>query len=453
MNVNYEKIDNVNAKIAIALVEDDYKAEVKKQLNELGRTRPIKGFRPGHVPFGMLKKFYGNQVTAQVVDRLVSRELNKYINDNKISLLGEPMLDKDTRVDIEHATDFEFKFDLGLAPEFDLTVGTDISVPYYNIQVSQEMIDRQNADYRKRFGKQVPGDEAADDSLIRGSLTELNEDGSDKDGGIAVEKTVLSPRYLKDDDEKAKFVGAHVGDAVVYNPFKAVDGNLTEMAALLEVDKEQADVKSDFRFTINEIMVNADAEMNQEFFDTVLGRDQASNEGEYFDKLKEMLAAQLKNDSNYRFSIDAQRVLRDCVGELELPDEFLKRFLLERNENIDEQKIDEEYPRTREQLVWQLIKEKVAHQFEVKIEEEDMMRFARFMAANQFAQYGMTNVPDDVIENYARKIMDDDKHRSDIAQRAFEDKVFATIKDNVTLDEKDVTLDEFNKLFETTAAE
>ena len=451
MNVNYEKIDNVNAKIAIAFVEDDYKDEVKKQLNELGRTRPIKGFRPGHVPFGMLKKFYGNQVTAQVVDRMVSRELNKYITDNKIALLGEPLLDKDTRVDIEHEKDFEFKFDLGLQPEFEITIGKDIKVPYYNIQVTQDMIDRQNADYRKRFGKQVPGEEAAEDSLVRGSLTELNEDGSDKDGGIKVEKTVLSPRYLKDNDEKAKFIGAKVGDAVVYNPFKAVEGNITEMAALLEVDKEQAEVKSDFRFNIDEIMVNADAEMDQEFFDNVLGRGQASDEGEYFEKLKEMIAAQLKNDSNYRFSLDVERVLREKVGELEMPDEFLKRFLIERDENVDAQKIDEEYPRAKQQLQWQLIKDRVARQFDVRIEEEDMMRFARFMAANQFAQYGMTNLPEDVIDNYAKKIMADEKYRSDIAQRAHEDKVFAAIKANVTLDEKDVTVDEFNKLFEAKA--
>lgn len=451
MNVNYEKIDNVNAKIAIAFVEDDYKDEVKKQLNELGRTRPIKGFRPGHVPFGMLKKFYGNQVTAQVVDRMVSRELNKYITDNKIALLGEPLLDKDTRVDIEHEKDFEFKFDLGLQPEFEITIGKDIKVPYYNIQVTQDMIDRQNADNRKRFGKQVPGEEAAEDSLVRGSLTELNEDGSDKDGGIKVEKTVLSPRYLKDNDEKAKFIGAKVGDAVVYNPFKAVEGNITEMAALLEVDKEQAEVKSDFRFNIDEIMVNADAEMDQEFFDNVLGRGQASDEGEYFEKLKEMIAAQLKNDSNYRFSLDVERVLREKVGELEMPDEFLKRFLIERDENVDAQKIDEEYPRAKQQLQWQLIKDRVARQFDVRIEEEDMMRFARFMAANQFAQYGMTNLPEDVIDNYAKKIMADDKYRSDIAQRAHEDKVFAAIKANVTLDEKDVTVDEFNKLFEAKA--
>lgn len=453
MNVNFEKVDNVNAKIAIALVEDDYKEEVKKKLNELGRTRPIKGFRPGHVPFGMLKKFYGNQVTAQVVDRLVSRELNKYIVDNKVPVLGEPLLEKDTRVDIEHEKDFEFKFVMGLAPEFEIAVGKDLKVPYYNIQVSQEMIDKQNAEMRKRYGKQVPGDVAADDSLVRGSLTELNDDGTDKQDGIAVERTVILPRYLKDEEAKNRFVGAKVGDAIVYNPYKAVDGNLTEMASLLEVDKEQADVRSDFRFTINEIMVNADAEMDQELFDNVLGKGVASDEGEYFEKLKEMLAAQLKNDSNYRFSLDAKQALMAKVGDLELPDEFLKRFLMERNENLDQEKMEQEYPRTREQLVWQLIRDRVAAQLEVKVEEEDLMRFARYMAANQFAQYGMTNLPDDVIENYAKKIIADEKNRNDIEQRAYEDKVFAAIKNNVKLDEKSVTVEEFNKLFETAAAE
>ena len=453
MNVTFEKIDNVNAKIAVALVADDYTDDVKKRLNELGRTRPIKGFRPGHVPFGMLKRFYGNQVTAQVVDRILGRELQKYIADNKIALLGEPLLDKDTRVDIEHETEFEFKFDLGLAPEFDLTVDKDIKVPYYNIQVTQEMIDKQNETFRKRYGKQVPGEEAGEDSLLRGSLTELNDDGTDKEGGIVVEKTVVSPQYLKSDDEKAKFVGAHVGDDVVYNPHKAVDGNITELAALFGVDKEQADVASDFRFTISEIMVNADAEMNQEFFDNVLGRGQAADEGEYFEKLKELIAGQLKNDSNYRFSLDVRQVLLNRVGELEMPDEFLKRFLLERNENADEQAIENEYPRTREQLQWHLVRGRVASQLEVRVEEEDLMRFARFVAANQFAQYGMTNLPDDVIENYAKKILADDRQRDDISERAFEDKVFAALKDHVTIDEKSVTVDEFNDLFKAHEAE
>ena len=448
MNVNFEKIDNVNATLTVSLVEDDYKAEVKKQLNELGRTRPIKGFRPGHVPAGLLQKYYGTQVLSQVVDRIVSREMSRYIVDNKVNVLGEPMLNKDTHVDLNKEKDFEFKFDLGVAPDFEVNLNKDVKVPYYNIQVSQDMIDKQNAEYRRRFGKQVAGEIAAEDSLVRGAMVELNEDGTEKEDGIKVERTVISPRYLKDDEQKAKFVGAKVNDCIVFNPYKGADGNLTELSSMLNVDKAQADVHSDFKMQLEEILVNQDAEMDQEFFDSVLGHDQAKNEGEYFNKLKELIAGQLKNDSNYRFTIDVEKVLRDQVGDLELPDEFLKRYLLARNEKSDEKSIEEEYPRTKSQLQWQLIKEKIAGQLQVKIDAEDKMRLARFIAAQQFAQYGMSNLPEDVIDNYAHKLLEDERYSSDIEYRAFEDKVFAAIKENVTLDEHDVTVEEFNKLFE-----
>lgn len=447
MNVKFEKIDNVNATLTVSFVEDDYKGEVKKQLNELGRTHPIKGFRPGHVPAAILQKYYGNQVLTQVVDRMVSHEMSKYIVDNKVNVLGEPMLDKDTRVDLNNDKNFEFKFNLGLAPEFDVKLSKDIKVPYYNIQVTQEMIDKQNAEYRSRYGRQVPGEQADEDSFIRGAMAELNEDGSVKEDGIKVERGVIVPRYLKDDEQKAKFIGAKINDNVVFNPYKAADGSAAELSAMLNIDKDKTEIHSDFQMQLEEILVKQEAEMNQEFFDAVLGHDQAKDEGEYFDKLKDMLAAQLKNDSNYRFTIDAENVIKGVVGELELPDEFLKRFLLAREEKSDEKKIEEDYPHTKSQLQWQLIKEKIARNLNVEINNDDKMRLARFLAAQQFAQYGMSNLPDDVIDNYAQKLLDDERYSEEINNRAFEDKVFAAIKDAVALDEHSVSVDEFNKLF------
>lgn len=448
MNVNFEKIDNVNAKLTISFVEEDYKNEVKKGLNEMGMRRPIKGFRPGHVPAAMLKKFYGSQVLSEVIDRKVSRALTQYIVDNKVDLLGEPMIDPETKVDLNTQTEFEFKFDLGLAPEFELKLDKRVKIPYYNIEVSQEMVENQDKSFRQRFGKQVPGKVAAEDSLLRGSLVELNEDGSEKEDGIKVESTVISPLYLKNDDEKKKFVGAKVNDAVVYNPNKSVDGNVTELSALLNVDKENADVKSDFKFNVTEILVNQEAEVNQELFDNALGKDQAKTEEEYLAKVKEMIAAQLKNDSNYRFTLDAERVLKHKVGELELPEAFLKRFLVARDENADAAKVEENFPKTKEQLQWHLIKEKVAKNYALKVEAEDKMRLARYFAAQQFAQYGMSNLPDDVIDNYAHKFLEDERYSDEINNRAMEDKVFAQIQNAVTLDEKNVTVEEFNKLFE-----
>jgi len=448
MNVNFEKIDNVNAKLTVSIVEEDYKSEVKKNLAEVGMKHPIKGFRPGHVPAGLLQKLYGEQVLGDVLDRMVGRAFSQYIVDNKIDLLGEPLASNENPIDLKAQKDFEFKFDLGLAPVFELKLDKRVKIPYYNITVSQEMVDNQDKSFRKRFGKQVPGETVTEDALLRGSLVELNEDGAEKEDGIKVEATILSPQYLKNEDEKKKFIGAKVNDDVVYNPNVAVDGNVTELASLLNVDKEAADVKSNFKFHINEVLVNEDAALDQDLFDAALGKDQAKNEEEYFAKVKEMLAAQLKNDSNYRFTIDAEKVLKNKVGALELPEEFLKRFLTLRDENNDAAKVEENFPQTKEQLTWHLIKEKIARDYALKVEVEDKMRLARYFAAQQFAQYGMGNMPEDVIDNYAHKILEDERYSNEITTRAMEDKIFAQIQNAVTLTNKEVTVEEFNKLFE-----
>lgn len=448
VKVDFEKIDNVNATLAITLEKADCEAEVKKQLKHLGQTRTIKGFRPGHVPMGFLKKMFGNEVLANVVDRKVSRALSDYVLDNKINILGEPMLSKDTKVDLNEQDVYSFKFDLGLAPEFEIKLDKRVKVPYYNIEVSEQMVQDQHASLRKRYAKQVDGEEVAMDSLLRGSLTELDEQGNPKEGGVEVETTVLSPQYLKDDDEKQKFIGKKIADDVVYNPFKAVDGNLTELASLFNVDKEEAEIKSDFRFRISSILVNEDAEVNQEFFDQVLGKDVAKTEEEYFEKLKEMIAGQLKNDSNYRFTIDAQEVLMKKVGKLEMPEAFLKRFIMARNHDLEESKVDEEMPRTADQLRWQLVKEKLAEQLDVKAEEEDINKMAKFYVANQFAQYGLGALPDDILDKYAKEQLENEDFHRQIVDRVFEDKLFAAIKNAVGINEKNVSVDEFNKLFE-----
>ncbi len=448
MNVTFDKKDNVNALLTVSLTPEDYLENEKKELLNISRKHPMKGFRPGHVPMSLLKKQYGIEVRSQVVDRMVGKALTDYIVNEKIDILGEPMLSADTRVDLNQDTNYEFKFDLGLAPEFELKLDKRVKIPYYNIKVTDEMVENQNASYKKRFGKQVPGEAAAEDSLLKGSMVELDENDAAKERGVSVDRTIISPQFLKNADEKAKFIGKKVGESIVFNPHTAADGNLTELAAMLNVDKSEADIKSNFKFNVEEILVNQDAEMDQELFDNVLGKDVAKTEEEYREKLREMISNQLKNDSNYRFTVDAERVLKKKVGNLELPEEFLKRFLQARSKEQDEKKFDEQFPQTLEQLKWQLIKEKVARTYDVKVELEDKLRLARFYAAQQFAQYGMTNLPDEVIDKYAHEFLEKREYSEEIQNRAFEDKVFAAIKANVGIDEKEVSVEEFNKLFE-----
>lgn len=447
MNINFEKSDQVNAVLTVAFVEDDYKNDVKKELSRLGQ-RPIKGFRPGHVPQAMLQKLFGPQAKAEVVDRLLSRALTEYIIDNKIAVLGEPMLQEGTEVDLKTMNEFEFKFDIGLAPEFELTVDKSLNIPYYNIEVTDEMVQKHCESYRKRFGKQVPGEQADEESMIKGDLVELDEQGNEKPDGIKAERSIVMPRYLAD-EQKQLFVGAKVGQEVTFNPSEAASGNAREVASMLNIENEEAEqVKSNFKMTITEIMVHQNAELDQEFFDNVLGKDVATNEQEFLGKLREVVAAQMTTDSNYRFTIDAEQALRKMAGDMPMPDEFLKRFLLTRNSENTPEKIEQEYPGARSQLQWQLIKDKAAQMLNVKVTDDDRMRLAKFMAAQQFAQYGMSNLPDNVIENYANKLMEDERYSSEIDARTFDDQFFAALKNAVTLDETTVNVEEFNKLFE-----
>lgn len=451
MNVTMEKNGNVGGIITVSLEEKDYQDKVAKDLKTIGQKHHIDGFRPGKVPAGLLKKMFGKQVLADVINRETVDALFKYIEDEKLSILGEPLAEDNQEVDFDKK-DFTSKFEVGLAPAFELNVDKSITVPYYKINVTDEMAQRQDEAFTRRFGSQVPGDEVNETALIKGSVAELNEDGSVKEGGIVAESTIVSMEYLGKTSEGEKFAGKKVGDKVVFNPAAASNGSDAEVASMLNIDKEQAaGVKSNFEFTIKEIIVLKPAEKNQEFFDMVFGKDEVKNEEEYATKLKEMIANQLMLDSNYRFTLDAQKVLMEKVGNLELPVEFLKKWLKKTNEKINDENVDAEYERMLPAAEWQLVKERIAKMFEVKVGDEDLKREAKMLAAQQFAQYGMTNVPDEYVEKYAEDFLKNKDYRQRLIEKSVDDKLFAAVKEAVTLDEKAVSVEEFNKLFEAEA--
>ncbi len=448
MNVEFTKLDNVNANITISLVEEDYKADFKKYLNELGRRHPVKGFRPGHVPATLLNKLFGPQAKSQVVDRKVSEALRQYILDNDVKVLGEPLLAEGTNVDLTAADEFSFTFNVGLEPEFELNVNEGISVPYYNIEVTDALIDEHIAVDRKNYGKQVPGEVSEEDSLLRGVLIQLDENGEVKEGGIRAERTVVCPARSADEAQKALLIGVHPGDVITINPVLFAGENHSLLESMLEIDSEAvANAAGEFRFEVSEVMVNQDAELNQEFFDMVMGKGVVTTEQEYRDKVREMIAAQFAADSNYRFGVDVRKVLSDTVGELELPEEFLKRYFLSVNEGVTAEQIAEDFDKSRDALRWQLIENRVREQLGVKLEAEDVTRVAHDISAAQLAQYGMHNAPVELVDNYAQRMMQDERMSSQIRERALERKIFDAVKQVVTIVEHNVSLEEFNKLF------
>ena len=447
MNVTINKIDAVNATITVSLEEKDYQDKVKKALRDINMTRPEPGFRPGKVPAGLIQKKYGKAVKYDVVNKEVTDALFNYIKDNEIQVLGNPVPATKEEFDLE-AADYTFTFNVGVAPEIDTHVNKDLTVPYYTIEVSDEMVDRQSDMYRNRYGAQVPGETVEPNALVKGVITELNEDGSIKEGGILNENGIVSPQYFKNDDQRAAFMDKKLGDVVKFNPWVACGESVVELSSMLNIDKEVAEnTKSEFNLEIKEIIVLRQAELNQEFFDNAVGKDKAHNEEEYRVALKEMIEKQLASDSNYRFSIDAKEAIQKAVGDIELPDAVLKEFLMQQDENLNEENIETEYQRIRPDLVWQLTREAIAKQLELKVEEQDILAVARMLAQSQFAQYGMTNLPDDVLDKYGRDILNDPKSREHVVNQAVDMKLYYAIRENVTIDNKTVSVQQFNELF------
>lgn len=447
MNVNYAKLDNVNGEVTVTIEEKDYADKVKKQLKEIGKNRPEPGFRPGHTPEGLLRKKYGTAVKYDIINQEVGEAVYNYLRDNNIRVLGNPVPVKDEQFNIEDA-DFTFRFKVGIAPEIDTHLNKDLHVPYYNIKVSDKMIDDESNALRRRMGKQVPGEQVEDNALVKGVLTELNEDGTVKEGGLVVEN-IVAPSYFKDKDQAALFECKKVGDEVVFNPSKTFDHSEVELASLLNIDRAETTAHhGDFRMEIKEIIVVKPAELDQEYFDMLFGKDKVHNEEEYRKAVKENIAARLKNDSFYRFTLDAKDAILKAVGDVELPDEVLKQYLIQANDGLDAARMEEVYPtEIRPTLVWQLVRDAIAEQLQIRVEEEDLLNLARQIARQELAKYGMTNLPDDMLDKYAHDIMNDKKFHENLWQNALENKLFRGIQATVTEDDKDVTVEEFNELF------
>lgn len=452
MNVSYTKLDNVTGELVVTLEEKDYAEKVKKTLKQIAKNRPEPGFRVGHTPMSLLEKKYGKQVKYEAINEEVGEAVYNYIKENKLNVLGNPMPQTDENFNLDN-TEFTFRFKLGLAPEITTHVDKDMHIPYYTIEVSDEMIDRQSEQFRQRFGEQIKGDEIDDNAVVKGVITELDENGNVKEGGIVVENGIVAPRHFASDEQKALFEGHKLGDEIIFNPAATCDGNEVELSSMLNIPREQtAEHKGNFRFDVKEIIVLKPAELNQDFFDKVFGKDAVHNEEEYRQAVRNLLAGQLKADSNFRFSIDAKDVILKAVGEIELPKEILVSYLMQQNENLTREDAEKQFEAMRGDLDWQLVRDAVAAQLGVVVEEEELRNVAKMMAQQQFAQYGMANVPEEALNKYADDILKDQKARRQVAEQAADMKIYGAIREAVTVDDKTVTVEEFNALFKAPEA-
>lgn len=446
MNVTFEKIDDVNGIVTVELQAADYADKVKKALKSIAKNRPEPGFRPGHTPAGLIQKKYGEAVKYDEVNKATSEAIYNYIKDNNLQVLGNPVPEADEKFDIKN-DDFTFKFRVGLAPEISDPVNKDLKVPYYNIEVTDEMVEEQDKNLRRRFGKQESGDTVDATAVVKGIITELNEDGTPKEGGIVVENGIVAPERFTSDGQKELFIGKKVGDKFIFNPAETCSDNEVELASMLHVDKADAlNHKGNFQFEVTDCIVLKPAEPGQEYYDQLFGKDNVKDEEGYKKGVKEMIEAQLHNDSDFRFTIDSKDAILKAAGELTLPDAVLKDYLMQANETLNADNVEAEYAKARPALVWQLISNKVAEDLKVEVTPEDVTELAKAIARNQFAQYGMPNVPDDLLEKYAAEIANG-QQAEQVRRQAFDTKLYQAIKNAVTLEEKSVSVEDFNKLF------
>lgn len=450
MDITLENVDQVSAVITVKMQKADYEEKVKKSLKNIRGKVGMHGFRPGKVPAGLVAKMYGTQVKAEEVDKLLSESVSKYIADNKLRMLGNPLPAENHKPqDLEKQDDFEFSFDLALAPEIHIELSADDKVPYYNIEVTDEKVSEHMDRMARQAGQHVSADTYADNDLVRGKLTEQSESGTPKEDGIVVEKASLMPKFFKDDEQKSRFENAKAGDVLTLELGKAYADNEAELASLLHIDKEKvSEHNGTYTFEIAEISRFQPAEINQELFDRYYGKDVVKSEEEFKEKIRTFLREQFDEESNYKFLIDLKAYMEQKVGDLKFPETLLKRIMLNNSTDHDEKKVEENFDKSIDALKWSLIKNELAEQLEIKITDETLLSAAKDMARMQFAQYGMSNIPEEYINNYAHEMLKKEEQVRQLAEQCVEREIGKKIRDRITLDTKNVTLEDFNKLFE-----
>ena len=449
MNVSMQNVDKVSALLTVNIEKADYQEKVEKVLKKYRQQANIPGFRKGMVPMSLIKKQFGKSVMAEEVDKLMQEKVNEYIRENKVNMLGMPLPNEEKMqvIDFDTQENFEFVFDIALAPEFKAEITEQDTLDFYTIAVSDEMVNSQVDMYAQRAAKYEKVEEYADRDMVKGLLAELDENGNTKEGGIQVEGAVMMPSYMKNDEQKAIFVTAKVNDVLVFNPNAAFEGNEAELSSLLKIKREEvAEMKSNFSFQVEEITRAVPAALDQALFDQVFGEGAVSSEEEFRGKIKEGIAAQFMADSNYKFLLDARTYLMNKVGKLEFPDALLKKIMLLNNEDKGESFVEENYEKSLEELTWHLIKEQLVEAFGIKVEQADILEMAKENTRMQFAQYGMMSIPEEMLENYAKEMLKKKENVEGLVNRAVENKLAAALKDKATLNNKEVSMEEFNNL-------
>lgn len=448
MNISLENPEKVSGVLTLVVEEADFAGDVEKQLKDYRKKANVPGFRPGQAPMGMIKRQVGAQVKVDVINRLVGEKLYDYVRENKINMLGEPMPHLgEEPVDLDAAAPYTLKFDIAIAPEFKAELTKKDTIVYYDITTDDAIVDKQIEAFASRSGSYQKVDEYQDNDMIKGDIRELNEDGSAKEGGITVSQASMLPNYIKVDDQKALFQGCKVGDVIVFNPKKAYPESNIEISSLLKVSKEEAEkITSDFSFQVTEISRYQKHAIDQDLFDQVYGEGNVKDEADFRAKVAEGIKEQMVQNADFRFLQDVRKYVEGKIGEVKYADDLMKRIMLANNKDKGMEYVEKNYEASIKELTWSLAKNQIVEAQKIKVDDADVKAVAIDVTRMQFAQYGMTSVPEEYLEQYAEGMLKNREQVDNLVNAAVDRKLMAALKDVVKLDKKTISFEEFGKL-------
>lgn len=448
MNITFENAEKVSGVLTLVVEEADYAADVEKALKDYRKKANIPGFRPGMAPMGMIKRQIGASLKVDTINKLVGNKIYEYVKENKINMLGEPMQHLGAQpVDLDAPAPYTLQFDIAVAPEFEAKLSGHDKVPYYEVNIDDKAVDQQIAMYTSQNGSHVKVSEYQDNDMLKGDMRELNEDGSTKEDGITVADVVMLPAYMKNDEQKQLFDGCKTGDIIIFNPRKAYPEGDVEISSMLKISKEEAaNLTADFSYQITEISRYQQHAVDQELFDRMYGPGVVTSEAEFREKIAAELKAQLKSAQDFRFLQDVRAHVEKKLGKIQYADDLMKRIMLANNQDKDQEFVDKNYEASIKELTWHLAKNQLLEAQQIKIEDADVKAVAKETTRMQFAQYGMTNVPDEYLEQYAEEMLKKPEQVDGLINAAADRKLMEKLKEVVKLDVKNVSLEEFNKL-------
>jgi trigger factor len=443
MDIRRSDIDNLTAEITIKLAPEDYEARVNEGIKKVQKQANMPGFRPGKVPAGLIRKQYGTQIMVDEINKLLNDTIYKYIEENKIEILGNPLPKDQTAVDFTTQKEFEFVYQVGLAPDFKVDLDSSKTFTYKTVKVDDELVEKYLQDVRRNHGKPVSPEEAGEKDVVFVDINELDETGAIKPGGI-FKSTSVSYERIKNEGARSKVLGVKRGDKIVVNVNDLYETALDKSVSL-GIDKETAEtVSCDLQLTVKNISRLEEAELNQELFDRVYGEGKVTSEEEFRDKIRQELALMFRADSERFLKTEVEKNLIEKT-KLELPDSFLKRWLMAVNEKpITQEELEKDYPNYAKAMQWRLIENKIIKENGIKVGADEAKEEAKSYIRSEYARYGQMPADED-LEKISRDLLSKEKEAQKIFENLYSKKVLDLIKEKCTLNTKEVSYEEFFK--------